>query len=115
MSCETKSWFDTFPAAADARLVQLHGDEAVIPEGPACYTLLGVDQQADQSLPRIRIKRCPYWAAHPGKPHQMSGYCAKLKTGDWEDDGTILLWDQIKECGINEGDDEDHSIASKPG
>ena len=30
-----------------------------------------------------------------------AGYCHYLKTGDWFDDGTLLLWDMCKECGIN--------------
>ena len=25
-----------------------------------------------------------------------------LKSGDWEEDGTSLLWDFVKECGLKE-------------
>lgn len=27
---------------------------------------------------------------------------ALIPKGDWQEDGTMLLWDQCKECGINE-------------
>jgi hypothetical protein len=31
----------------------------------------------------------------------MNGYCAFMQASDWEDGGTLLLWDQTKECDIN--------------
>ena len=30
-----------------------------------------------------------------------------LKKGDWEENGTCFLWDQVKECGINDYTDEE--------
>ena len=75
---------------------------------------------------------CPYWDMIDGLPHQESGYCHYLKRGDIDrnnDENYILqqidlktgkvikeipapdaefpiglLWDQCKECGINEDD-----------
>lgn len=34
-------------------------------------------------------------------PEQENGYCSYLQKGDW-DLSLGLLWDQVKECGINE-------------
>jgi len=32
----------------------------------------------------------------------MDGHCGYLGKGDWEKDGTTLLWDQVKECGVKD-------------
>jgi hypothetical protein len=85
-----------------------------IPKGIYCYN---------------RNKLCPYWSLNKDHEYQNNGYCSLLKSGDWEtskekghwrirqSDGsykeviasgeemglfTGLLWDQVKECGINE-------------
>jgi hypothetical protein len=52
----------------------------------------------------LKVVFCPYWGNDATKGNQASGYCAHLKAGDWEDDGTLLLWDMVKECGVNLGD-----------
>lgn len=67
-------------------------DESKIPKGIYCYDENG---------------RCPYWSKNLDKDHQESGYCSFLEVGDWEDKGVSLLWDQVKECGINDGVDEE--------
>lgn len=95
------------PEAADQRHAALNGDESVIPQGCYCYTPLGVEPGENGAPPRLKIKLCPYWARHPEQREQEDGYCAKLKSGDWEEEGTFLLWDQCKECGINDDDFED--------
>jgi hypothetical protein len=66
-------------------------DTSVIPAGVYCYDESG---------------RCPYWRLNTGRPEQMNGYCEYLELGDWMEGGTMLLWDQCKECGINNDDDE---------
>jgi len=71
---------------------KLVGDnpEQWIPFGLYCYDEKGI---------------CPYWDKNKNQEYQFDGYCHFLKTGDWIDDnkgGTWLLWDQCKECGINE-------------
>lgn len=66
-------------------------DISKIPSGIYCYDETGV---------------CPYWRKHPNKIEQESGYCLFLKKGDWMKDGTMLLWDAVKECGINSDDEE---------
>jgi len=66
-----------------------------IPKGPYCYTMIeGV------------YTPCPHWSMREDKPHQENGYCSFLGEGDWEDDGPSLLWDQVKECGVNDNIDE---------
>lgn len=92
----------------------------VIPKGPYCYD--------DKGL-------CPYWSEDLSRHEQENGYCSYLERGDWEmnddkkwrvayvKDGEAnhelqsghdlgipmsLLWDQCKECGINDDwEDED--------
>jgi len=45
---------------------------------------------------------CPFWSINKDHEEQNNGYCSFLKVGDWEGKGLSLLWDQVKECGINE-------------
>ena len=95
-------------------------DISLIPHGPYCYS---------ESRGR---GRCPYWELREDKPSQMNGYCHFLEKGDWElhQDSEFtthnpttkeliivkgrdvpfpvsLLWDQVKECGINDEFDEE--------
>ena len=72
--------------------------KAKIPPGPYCYTPFGYQNGV------YKINPCPYWSKRADKPHQESGYCAYLGYGDWEVDGISLLWDQVKECEVNEED-----------
>lgn len=58
-----------------------------IPKGCYCYSEKGV---------------CPFWDSNPKKEHQENGYCHYLREGDWMNERFGLLWDQVKECGINE-------------
>jgi len=86
--------------------------ESKIPKGIYCYDKKGI---------------CPYWRTILSRPKQYDGWCDYLGKGDIElakecilkskrmKDGAIeimhgneapfpvsLLWDQCKECGINE-------------
>lgn len=61
--------------------------ESKIPKGPYCYD--------DRGL-------CPFWEKRKDKPYQEDGYCHYLNFGDWESETFSLLWDQVKECGIND-------------
>lgn len=82
--------------------------EAVVPEGPYCYERLG-----DMVDGRLPIKLCPYWKARRDWPEQGWGFCRLLKAGNntqgrdaaGRPRATFLLWDQVKECGLNPGDD----------
>ena len=62
-------------------------DATKIPFGIYCYDNNG---------------RCPYWDKDREREEQDNGYCHYLEAGDWEHEGVGLLWDQCKECGINE-------------
>jgi hypothetical protein len=65
-------------------------DASRIPEGPYCYT-------------RVDGKRvnCPYWGRDLSRDEQESGFCTFLDIRDWDGHCVPLLWDGIKECGIN--------------
>jgi len=48
--------------------------------------------------------QCPYWELKIEKPFRRNGYCHWLEKGDWEvgtESYDSLLWDRVKECGIN--------------
>lgn len=72
--------------------------EKYIPPGPYCYHIIDGPNKHGQ----LSILKCPYWESHPEKPEQMNGYCRFIKKGDWEENGTTLLFDLCKECGIKE-------------
>lgn len=79
-------------------------DESVIPEGQYCYTRLGSDASI---ITGFKIKPCPYWSSRADKPEQENGHCSFLGYGDWESETLSLLWDSVKECGLNMGKFED--------
>lgn len=72
-----------------------------IPKGEYCYSINTIVKDNCKNVPSIKINICPFWNIDKEQPYQMNGYCNFLKQGDWEEDGTLLLWDQVKECGIN--------------
>jgi len=92
--------------------------DSVIPSGSYCYDENGI---------------CPYWDRDSDRPHQYDGYCWYVERGDLdlqkdmeftnEDTGETvkgedmpipvsLLWDQCKECGVND-DDEDVDLITR--
>lgn len=92
---------------------------ATVPEGSYCYTTLGITRGADGS-PATKIKVCPNYKGRRDKPEQSSGYCRLLKVGDYTQGrdakgnprSTMLLWDAVKECGVNPGDDRELKVAA---
>ena len=76
---------------------ELTHDQAIklIPEGPYCYH---------------KNAHCPFWDKFPNLPDQSSGFCHFMKKGDFTEDSTLLLWDQVKECGINDIDDDENEF-----
>lgn len=71
-------------------------DTSKIPFGPYCYTY---DDKG-------KYIKCPYWGIDESHIPQDNGYCSYMEKGDWDDDSWSLLWDQIKECGINQDESE---------
>lgn len=92
-----------------------HG-ESVIPKGDYCYDSLKMtDRKTEKGLPILDARNCPYWDIDDSQPEQMNGYCWFLEAGDWEEDGTFLLFDQCKECGVNQyEDDEEWRMSELP-
>ncbi|MBY3150841.1 hypothetical protein HFO56_00160 [Rhizobium laguerreae] len=78
------------------------GDTGLVPAGLYCYRIDEIVLD-DDGRPRTKITTCPYWGRRQTADASF-GYCAHLRTGDWEEDGTLLLHDMVKECGINLGD-----------
>lgn len=75
----------------------INKDTSVIPVGLYCYKIKSIDK----STGRLSIDTCPYW-----DNIEEHGYCHYMECGDGDEDGTILLFDQVKECGINLDDIE---------
>ena len=66
-----------------------------VPEGMYCYTY-----KDDEYIV------CPFWDSDLERPKQSNGFCHLMNTGDWT--GRVdLLWDQCKECGINDSYSEE--------
>lgn len=86
---------------AELELLAEDREYTKIPKGHFCYTMLG--PMKDGKLP---IRKCPYWYAAEDAPEQMYGYCSYLRLGDWMEEGTMLLWDQVKQCGENIEDED---------
>lgn len=76
--------------------MNIDNPEYKIPFGPYCY------EHIRQEGMTIKVKTCPYWRRIYNRPTQMNGYCIYLGVGDWQPNGTLFLWDMVKECGVNE-------------
>ena len=72
---------------------------ALIPDGDFCYKW--VETPNPQNNFRGKIKTCPFYDKMQSLPSQSNGYCHYLKAGDFTENGTMLLFDMCKECGIN--------------
>ena len=78
---------------------------SIIPKGQYCYEHL---EHIKGTLRLKVIGTCPYWWCNPKADDQSFGYCQYIEVGDWEEGGTLLLFDMVKECGV--GDDwEDYA------
>lgn len=80
------------------RKIQAGIDVSVIPPGPYCYV-----------WPDEGFRCCPFWDKRPEHGTQNDGYCHLLEIGDWMI-GFGLLWDQVKECGINDRREDDSEV-----
>ena len=64
-----------------------------IPVGPYCYEILEVEGM------KMHIRKCPHWELlGKGKAR-----CNLLGIQDDDENTLGLLWDSVKECGINMG------------
>lgn len=80
-------------------------DPSVIPPGGYCYSITEAPSAANGF--RLKTRTCPYWSSDLQRDEQEGGYCSYLKRGDWEGPGLGLLWDQVKECGVNDATEDD--------
>lgn len=76
--------------------------ERVIPRGMYCY-------EGSRNPASKTYKPCVFWSINKKKAEryesvQAAGYCGFLKSGDWMRKAGGLLFDQVKECGINYDD-----------
>jgi len=80
---------------------------SLIPHGPYCYRYLD-DLIPSKNKPiilttKIWWQACPYLRNKLNAPEQSYGYCIYLDAGDFDDTMHVsLLWDQCKECGVND-------------
>jgi hypothetical protein len=75
-------------------------DESLIPKNTNyCYVSNGTEIQGDKVI--FKTIPCPFFDFDDAQNEQSDGYCHFLEKGDWMENGTFLLWDQCKECGIN--------------
>lgn len=77
----------------------------LIPVGIYCHSVVEVN--SSDGGKQLKRKPCPYWMLHSEKRTQENGYCEFLDQGDWEGKGG-LLWDQVKECCIKTGCEDEH-------
>jgi hypothetical protein len=72
--------------------------ESKIPEGNYCYKIISTCNSTGQ----LNINLCPHHEIEPDQDPQNHGICTLFDIVDSRD-GT-LLWDSVKECGVNQGD-----------
>ena len=72
---------------------------SLIPSGDYCYKWLEKSNPENHHLGKV--KTCPFYDKMQNLPAQSNGYCHYLKAGDFTKDGTFLLFDMCKCCGIN--------------
>ena len=65
-----------------------------IPNGHYCYIIEEDTKFDDQD--RIPIRLCPYWKSIKG-----GARCEYLGVDSKREDLYSLIWDQVKECGVN--------------
>jgi hypothetical protein len=53
---------------------------------------------------KMKIKIYPFHTIDNNHEHQNNGFCNYLNAGDYQDGGTLDLWDSIKNCNINIGE-----------
>lgn len=85
-----------------ARVIPILRAESLIPPGLYCYT--PVEEPSAATHWHMRVARCPFWRLDTTRPRDERGHCDYLRRGDADEDGTSLLWDGVKECGVRTED-----------
>ena len=75
----------------------MQNEHPEIPHGCYCYKLLSVDKITG----KLKIEICPHWHAKAINA-QPGAYCSLIKQYSQHEEANNMLWDQVKECGINE-------------
>ena len=89
----------------NCKMVQLmKKDMSKIPMGGYCYEIIDIVPSSKDGCV-IRTKPCPYWSRRKGLYGQVDGYCSYLDIGDEYKGASGMLFDQVKECNINTGDE----------
>jgi hypothetical protein len=86
------------------KIIPIIKAESLIPVGDYCYQFEGETYYVD-GVPHLPIKSCPFYDLLADREAQANGYCRYLNKGDLELGVFSLLWDAVKECGINFGED----------
>lgn len=102
---------ESLPAWYTALQNRFVKDESLIPKGSYCYTPIDIEYGNEFGM-RVHIRLCPYWSKREDKSEQQSGFCKYMGLGDWMPNGTFILWDQVKECGINDEIEADWYVDS---
>jgi len=88
-------------------------DVSGIPMGEYCYEALGVKVR-DDGAPVMKVRLCPHWqrtsdglvrcdfTGAEGVSPEHARYVKDLEASRaGRKTGSLVLWDQVKECGIN--------------
>lgn len=74
-------------------------DESLIPKNTHyCYVPNGTVVEEGRTI--YKTIPCPFTDWDDEQDEQSCGYCHFLRMGGWMEGGTMLLWDQCKECGV---------------
>lgn len=83
----------------ELKSLKIKKNKSMIPENPS-YCYKSIEQSKENPMVFPITELCTYWRIASDKPKTLNGYCLFLKKGDWEEDGTMALFDQLKNCGI---------------
>lgn len=64
-----------------------------------CYCYNIIEKGKDGKL---KTETCKWHRFSKKHDEQENGYCLYLNKGDWQENGTLLLWDRCKECRIKD-------------
>lgn len=100
------------------KIIPIIKAETLIPEGIYCYSPIKAPCEENGFVYQVKV--CPYWEPYNEEKHGQlpedlikykdeydGAYCRYIKNGDWLENGTSLLFDQVKECGVKDYDCDD--------